>query len=380
MLKEGNGKYFFFALLAIAIIASFIIIIPFIGSVIIGGILAFIFHPLFEWVHRRVKYKALSAFLIAFLILVLVTVPTVILVKNLAGESQYLYVRTKQLVFSGSLIEDRCYDDTFICRSVNNINALMRDEKTRTYLLDLLNSAISAFTKQISDVLLSLPHLILGLMVTLFTTYYLLSDGPTLLKRLATVIPLKVHHQDQVVKQFSDVTYALIYGALIVAITQGALAAFGFWVFGVKGFLWWGVVTTFFALVPFVGTAMIWVPISTFLLVSGYAGGEQGLILRGFGLFLYGMFIIASVDNILKPFIIAERARVHPLLVMVGVLGGLYSFGAIGAIVGPFFLTLVQTLFEIYERERLPHLNEDVPLFNGHTDKQHREALKLRRG
>ena len=379
MLKEGNGRYFFFALLGLVIIASFIIIIPFIGSVIVGGILAFIFHPLFEWVHRRVKYKALSAFLIAVLILVLVTVPTVILVKNLAGESQYLYVRTKQLVFSGSLIEDRCYDDTFICRSVNNVNALMRDEKTRDYLLDLLNSAIAAFTKQFSDILLSLPHLILGLMVTLFTTYYLLSDGPALLKRLTTVIPLKVHHQDQVAKQFSDVTYALIYGALIVAITQGALAAFGFWIFGVKGFLWWGVVTTFFALVPFVGTAMIWVPISTFLVVSGYAAGEQGLILRGFGLFLYGMFIIASADNILKPFIIAERARVHPLLVMVGVLGGLYMFGAIGAIVGPFVLTLLQTLFEIYERERIHHIDEPTAVFNGHDDKTVRAELKLKR-
>lgn len=371
MLKEGNGRYFFFGLLAVVIIASFIIIIPFIGSMIVGGILAFIFHPLFQWVHRRVRYKALSAFLIALLILILVTVPTVILVKNLAGESQYLYVRTKQLVFSGSIIEDRCYDDTFLCRSINNVNSLMRDEKTRTYLIDLLNSGIAAFTKQLSDILLSLPHIILGLMVTLFTTYYLLSDGPTFMKRLTTVIPLKVHHQDQVVKQFSDVTYALIYGALIVAISQGALAAFGFWIFGVKGFLWWGVVTTFFALVPFVGTAMIWVPISSFLIISGFASGEQALVLRGFGLFLYGMFIIASVDNILKPFIIAERARVHPLLVMIGVLGGLYMFGAIGAIVGPFVLTLLQTLFEIYERERLPHLEEEVPLFNGHHRKEH---------
>src|SRR3972149_934987 len=142
MLKEGTGKYFFFGLLAVVAIASFIIIVPFIGSVIVGGILAFIFHPLYQWVHRRVRYKALSAFLIAILILVLVTVPSVILIKNLAGESQYLYVRTKQLVFSGSLIEDRCYEDTLVCRSVNNINTLMRDEKTRTYLLDLLNSSI----------------------------------------------------------------------------------------------------------------------------------------------------------------------------------------------------------------------------------------------
>lgn len=372
MEKEGSSRYIFFGLLAVVAIASFITVIPFIGSVIIGAILAFIFHPLFEWVHRKVKYRALSAFLIAFVLLLLVTIPSAIFIKNLAGESQYLYLRTKQLVFSGSLIEDRCYEDTFLCRSVKNINSLLRDEKTRTYLLQLMNAGISSFTSQLSAILFSLPHLVLRFMVTLFTTYYLLVDGPQLMKRLATTIPLKVHHQDQVIKQFGDVTYALIYGTLIVALIQGAIAAFGFWLFGVKGFLWWGVVTTFFALVPFVGTALIWVPISAFLVLSGYVGGEQSIMLSGLGLFLYGVFVISAVDNIIKPYIIAEHARVHPLLVMVGVLGGLYMFGPIGAIIGPFLLALLQTLFEIYERERLPHIGETEPCILGRNNKRHR--------
>ncbi|MBI4146285.1 AI-2E family transporter [Candidatus Woesearchaeota archaeon] len=370
MLKEGNSKLFFFALLGLVFLGSLIIIVPLIGSLVGGVMLAYIFHPVYERVRNRVRYKGLAAFLIAIAILIIITVPTMFLVQHLAQESQFLYLRTKQLVFSGTLIEDRCYEDTFICRNINNVNSLLRDEKTRSYLISLLNNFIAAVTKQVSDVLVSLPGIMVQLLVTLFTTYYLLTDGPALTARLAKIIPLKVHHQDQVVKQFGDVAHALIYGSLIVALFQGALAAFGFWLFGVKGFLWWGVITTFFALVPFVGTAMIWVPISTFLIISGYASGEQGLIWSGIGLFIYGVLVISSVDNILKPFIIAGRARVHPLLVMLGVIGGLLLFGVIGAVIGPFLLALLQTLFEIYERERLPHLNDPELCIMGHNNQK----------
>ncbi|HLC32695.1 MAG TPA: AI-2E family transporter, partial [Candidatus Nanoarchaeia archaeon] len=83
----------------------------------------------------------------------------------------------------------------------------------------------------------------------------------------------------------------------------------------------------------------------------GYIQGESVLVVRGIGLFLFGLVVISTVDNVLKPFIIAGRTRVHPLLVLIGVFGGLYFFGFIGLIIGPFVLSLFQTLFEIYERE-----------------------------
>ncbi|RMD57469.1 AI-2E family transporter, partial [Candidatus Woesearchaeota archaeon] len=232
------------------------------------------------------------------------------------------------------------------------------DERNRAYLISLLNDFIGSITQKVSDIIISLPQIILALFVTLFTTYYTLTEGKKGVSRIARIIPLRVHHQEQVIKQFGDVTYALIYGSFIVALVQGTLGAFGFWIFGIKGFLWWGIATTLFALVPFVGTAIVWVPMSLFLTLSGYVQGEIGLIWRGFGLFLYGLFVISTVDNILKPLIIAGRAKVHPLLVLLGVLGGLATFGLIGLIVGPFVLTGLQKMFEIYERESQPHLKE----------------------
>lgn len=371
MVKEGNSKIFFFAMFALTALASIIIVFPFLSSILAGGLLAFVFYPFYEWVKRKVRYKSLAAFLIALLIVVIITVPTIVLVQNLATESQYLYVRTKQQLFAGQLIEDRCYDNTFLCRTVRNVNSLLREEETRAYLIGLLNDLVGAVTQRISNTIVSLPKVMLSLFVTLFTTYYLLTSGGAVVNRIARVIPLKVHHQEQVIQQFADVTYALIYGSFIVALVQGALGAFGFWIFGIKGFLWWGIVTTLFALVPFVGTGLVWVPMSMFLFVSGYVQGEPGLMWRGIGLFFYGLFIISTIDNILKPLVIAGRAKVHPLPVLLGVLGGFFMFGLIGLVVGPFVLTGLQKLFEIYERERSPHLDENGDCITGRHDHKH---------
>ncbi|MBS3148847.1 AI-2E family transporter [Candidatus Woesearchaeota archaeon] len=370
MEKEGLSKYFFLAVLGVVGLASIIIVIPVLTSIIAGAILAFVFYPLYDKIRVRVKHKYLAAFLIAFMIILLVTIPSGLLVKSLAEETNYLYLRAKQQLFSGEIIENRCYEDTFICKSANNINNLLKDEATKSYLISLLNDVIGFITGKVSGVILALPSIALSLMVTLFTTFYLLVEGKDYLKRVTQIVPLKVHHQDQVIKQFSDVTYALIYGSFIVALVQGTLGAFGFWLFGINGFLWWGIVMTFFALVPFVGCAMIWMPAAGYMILAGYLQAEPTLMWQGLGLFFYGLLIISTIDNILKPIIVAGRANVHPLLVMIGVIGGLFIFGFIGLIIGPFVLVLFQTLLQIFEKERAPHALEEADILGHHNGKK----------
>jgi len=373
MLKEGSpSKYFFMGMIALAAIVSLLVIFPFLTSIITGAILAFLFNPFYKWMQARIKYKGVAAFITAVIIILLVTIPAVLLFKNVTQETHYLYIRAKQQVFSGELIETRCYDDTFICRTMTDVNSVLREETVRDYLVELLNDVLAFVTKKVSSIVFSLPKIILHLLVVLFTTYYALKDGEELAKRAAKVAPLKVHHQDQIIKQFADVTHAVIYGSFVVALVQGTLGAFGFWLFGIKSFLWWAIVMTFFALIPFIGTWVVWFPASLFLGLSGYLQGETGLIWRGIGLFFFGLFIISTVDNILKPIIVAGRARVHPLLILIGILGGLFAFGLIGLLLGPLVLALFQTLLEIYEKERKPHVREPELDILGHKNHHRR--------
>jgi len=330
---------------------------PFLGSVIGGAVLAFVFTPIYRWLARKLNSQGIAAFITVLLILVMIAVPAVILLQNLTREAQESYLFLKQDIIGGKLIEGHCLDQGTVCNLVNSANELMREPDTRDYILGILTTIVRTFTQRVSSWLVSLPQLVINALILFFTTYYLLIDGKDLVRRMALLIPLHEHHQHQIITQFSEVTYALIYGSFVVALVQGALGAFGFWLFGIQGFLWWGVLMAILALVPFLGTAIVWLPASLFLLLNGYIQGEPSLIARGVGLFIFGLLVISSADNILKPFIIAGRSKVHPLLILVGVFGGLFLFGIIGLIIGPFVLSLFQTLFEIYEREHVHPLH-----------------------
>lgn len=373
MLKEVSSKYFFLGMMALIAIISIIIVFPFLTSMITGVILAYLFYPFYNGIKKIVRYKGPAAFITAVLIILIVAIPAVLLVKNITTETSYLYLRAKQHIATGEVIETHCYENNYLCRTVNGINNLMRNENVKQYAIDRLNDILTFITKKVSSILLSLPTIVIHLVLILFTMYYALKDGKEFLIRATQVAPLKVHHQEEIFQQFSDVTNAVIYGSFVVALIQGALGAFGFWLFGIKGFLIWGVMMAFFALIPFVGTWLIWLPASLMLGVSGYLGGETGLMWKGIGLFIYGLLVISSIDNIIKPVIVAGRTKVHPMLILIGILGGLFAFGFIGLVIGPLILAILQTLLQIYERERKPHIKELQPCIMGTKNHRHKK-------
>lgn len=374
MQKEGStSKYVFLGLIGLVALVSVIIIFPFLTSVLTGALLAFLFYPLYTRLQERVRYKGIAAFIVAIVIVLLIAIPAVVIVNSLTTQTHYMYIRAKQHVMSGELIEDRCYDDSIICNTVKDVNNLLRDENIKNYLVNMLNDFIGFLTKRFSELVFSLPAIVLNLLVMLFTTYYLLKDGKELIKRITRIAPLKVHHQDEIITQFGEVTKAVIYGSFIVALVQGTLGAFGLWFFGVDSFLWWAIVMTFFALIPFIGTWIVWLPASGYLTLNGYLSGEHDLIWKGIGLFFYGLLIISTIDNILKPFIVAGKARVHPFLIFIGIIGGLFVFGFVGIFLGPLVLAMFQTLLHIYECERAPHPPDEACILGRTNNHKHKK-------
>lgn len=369
-MKEGLSRHFFAGILLIVALVSLMVVLPFFTSIISGALLAFIFYPLYIRAAAKM-HKKIAAFMVAALVVLLVTIPAVFVINSLTQQTSYLYIRAKQQIIGGEFIDDRCYEDSIICNTVKDVNSLLQDENIKTYAIDILNKLLAFITQKFSEFVFSLPRVVLNIIVMLFTMYYLLQDGPRLIKWLAEAAPLKVHHQEEILKQFGEVTKAVIYGSFIVALIQGALGAFGMWAFGIKSFLWWSIVMTFFALIPFIGTWVVWFPASLYLGLSGYLQAETGLIWRGIGLFFYGLLIISTIDNILKPFIVANRANVHPLLIFIGIIGGLFAFGFVGLLLGPIVLALLQTLLIIYHRETLPHKGPDTCIV-GRKNHEHR--------
>jgi predicted PurR-regulated permease PerM len=136
----------------------------------------------------------------------------------------------------------------------------------------------------------------------------------------------------------------MIFGIFFTAIIQGTLAGIGYAVVGIPNPIFWATATALFSLVPLLGTAIIWVPASIILAIMGnYVGA--------IGLFAWGVLVVGTVDNFIRPYLIEGRAPVHPLLTFLAVLGGILAFGLKGVLYGPIILNLLLAFLHIYEIE-----------------------------
>jgi predicted PurR-regulated permease PerM len=173
----------------------------------------------------------------------------------------------------------------------------------------------------------------LVLMLTLFTMFFLFRDGPQVVEQFRNVFNQVLGERTKGYLHTIETTVkAVVYGIVLTAIAQGAIAGLGYWLVGVKAPILLALITTLFAMIPF-GTPVVWVSASAWLLIHGNTWS-------GVALLLWGSLIVSWVDNIIRPLVISTSTRIPFVLVMFGVLGGLASFGFVGLFLGPVILAM----------------------------------------
>lgn len=153
----------------------------------------------------------------------------------------------------------------------------------------------------------------------------------------------------RLIAEFENIAHTVIYAQLFVALIQGIIGTIGFYLFGVPFPIILGLLLAFCALIPTIGTAIIWVPAASFLILSGYFSHNYWVLGKGIGLFLYGLLIVSTIDNILLAKIVHEKAQVNQIIIIIGVIGGAAMFGVIGIFIGPIILPLLLTYFETFK-------------------------------
>jgi predicted PurR-regulated permease PerM len=177
----------------------------------------------------------------------------------------------------------------------------------------------------------------------MLSLYYFFKDGNRLFESLKKMIPVPSKEKNLLIHRFKDMVYATIYGGIMIGLIQGIVGGLSFWGLGFSSPVFWGTLMVFLSFIPVGGTALIWLPASIFLFV-------QGAFLKGFILLGLGVFVISMVDNLLRPYFLSTKTKIHPLLLFFAVLGGIDAFGLIGLVAGPLIVTLFLTLVEIYIR------------------------------
>lgn len=169
--------------------------------------------------------------------------------------------------------------------------------------------------------------------LAVFALFFLYRHGDNVLSQFRIVATRWLGQAARGYIQAVGVTVrAVVFGIVLTALAQGALAALGYWVAGVAAPVLWGVITALVALIPFVGP-VVWIGLSLSLLAQGESQAALGL-------FLWGALVVSWVDNLIRPLVISGPTRIPFLLVFLGVLGGLHAFGLIGLFLGPALLAI----------------------------------------
>jgi len=186
-----------------------------------------------------------------------------------------------------------------------------------------------------------LTSALLYLVLFLLTLFFVLRDGEALGAELRGIAPVSTAQAEEIYDRLTRTVKAVLYSMVVVPVAQGLLAMIGFKIFGLPSPLFWGTMLIFAAVIPGIGSPLVWLPAAVYLLLTAP-------LWQGIGMLLYGTLVISTSDNIIKPMVLHETARIHPLLAFFSILGGILSFGVIGFLVGPVILSLMLSAIRIY--------------------------------
>ena len=203
------------------------------------------------------------------------------------------------------------------------------------------------------NILGSLSELLLGLFIMFFVMFYGFREGQTFILYLKKHLPLEKNLKDSLFDEMRTITQAVLYGQVLTAVIQGGLGGLALLVFGVPNALFWGAIMIITAFLPVLGTPLIWVPAGVGLILDG-------AVTKGILLLVFGATVVMNIDNFLRPKLVSSRTNVHPVLILIGVLGGLRVFGFIGMLVGPLILAILVALIKFYEQNYMREKPERV--------------------
>lgn len=339
-----------FIIYALALFLLYNLIKPMIVILLSSILLSYITFPLYKKITKKISNKSLSIFISLFIVFIIILIPFSFLAFEVTQQGYYFYNSLSTTSQKGALFGFGCISaDSKICSLLNQAEAFSLDQLSKIGFDKRLEEGLVLLKEKISDFILGMPILIAKFFLTLFITFFILKDGEKILKKVSDLVPIRTKSKNKLISEFKDITHTVIYAQLFVALVQGFVGSIAFYVLGVPFPVVLGVVMAFAALIPAIGTAIIWVPASLFLILSGYFSNNYWVLAKGIILFFYGLFIISTIDNILLAKIVHKKTKVNQIVVIVGVIGGVSMFGFLGIFIGPILLPLLLTYFKTFK-------------------------------
>jgi predicted PurR-regulated permease PerM len=331
--RSRNHMLLLMAATALGIYLCYRLAVPFLSSLVWALALAVVFMPFHRRLESKLKRRTLAAAVSVLVVGLIVVVPAVFVAQRLVLEAAKGAQLVSAKVESGEwrhAIEAHPRIAFLAVKIEREVDLPRTAQTLAAWLTNIAKSIVQGSVVQVIVFLLSF-----------YLLFFFLRDRRTALRTLRSLSPLSEGEMDRLLGRVGDTIYATIYGTLAVAAMQGLLGGLMFWWLGLPAPLLWGVVMALLAVVPVLGAFVIWIPAALFLALSGSWG--QALILT-----VWGGVVVSTIDNLLRPILVGKRLKLHTILALISMVGGVIVFGAAGLVLGPVVLTITVALLEIW--------------------------------
>jgi predicted PurR-regulated permease PerM len=310
-------------------------------GIVFGALMAFTIQPLYRRVCMRLGQRRRWSAL-------LVTLATGGL--SVLGGAGAIYVLTREIIGVMALLQQRLesgsLQDVVGEQGLRLAQRLGLNEADLSHRIQGELSRAATYVAAAAGLLVETTKTaVVGLVIGCVTMYYVLIEWPSIPVRLERVLPLDPRHTRALVLEFRDVGRSALIGTMATAVIQGVLATIGFALGGVEHAALWGLLTAVASFLPVVGTAVIWAPVTLHYVATGQFALA---LLEG----VWGLFLVVGFgEYVVRPWLVGQRGKAQPLLMLVAAIGGIQVFGLAGIVVGPVLMSLFLAILRIYERE-----------------------------
>ena len=346
-------KAFLLLMVASLTIGLLIVLRGFLMTILVAALMSGLLYPAFIWLTKEFGGREKSAAGVTLLFTILVIVgPLTGIVSLVVGQAASISDNVRPA------IERAINEPTYLDRLLREAPGYEYVAPYRQRILEtagaVVNSIGGFLMTSLQSTTRSTVSFLFHFVIALYTIFFLLLDGPGMLRAVLNHIPLHRDEKDLLMERFVSVTRATLKGTIIIGAIQGVAAGVAFWVAGVPNAAFWTVVMIVMSVLPLIGSALIWVPACTFLFATGHP--TTAILLGG-----YCALIVGSIDNVLRPRLVGQDTKMHDLVILFSTLGGLAVFGPLGFVIGPVLAGLFVTSWEIFGQAYSDELVDGTP-------------------
>lgn len=337
-------RAFLLVVLAVSLYLGYLILLPFIDTLILAIILASIFNPLQVYLDRRLNgRKNLAALIIALIITFVIAIPVFVFTSTLVAQGLDTVNRTNDWVRAGKLqqlVQDPRISE-YLARLQERFPFLEVSKADIANDLLYLSRDMGQFLLgKVASILSNVASLVVHFFVMIFIAFYLVRDGREMVSSIRSYLPLRAEQEDRIINGIRVVAKSVLLGTFLTAICQGLVGGIAFEILNFPG-LFWGTMTAFASLIPLAGTYLIWVPIALYLVLLGQVKSAVFLAVWSIGL-------SGIIENFIRPFLMKGKSKMPPFYIFLAILGGVQYFGLKGILYGPLILSFAMIMLFIY--------------------------------